>query len=247
MLIVLNDIAFGFKFQNKYVAIEKVKELIELIINLRKFNPTFRISACQRLGNVELADGYFLSQLFSEPQEVFERKYQTALKTFFLNPNIIASGEGVIKYKEQESRQLAATYEATGFLLSLVSEEDFLKEVVECDYCGNHLDEWTQVEIKNISIEEHISIYRHMLPIRKYEFNPKHKVNGGWGSEMDLSDDEAQEALNNAVEANSDTKHLIVKYKGNYYSFRSHIDIYYHGYKDETMPQNLKSKLCDLE
>ena len=59
---------------------------------------------------------------------------------------------------------------------------------------------------------------------------------------MDLSDEEAQKVLNTAIAAGDEKKHLIAKYKGRYYSFRCHYDNCYHGYIDDTMPENLKNK-----
>ena len=43
--------------------------------------------------------------------------------------------------------------------------------------------------------------------------------------------------LNETIVAIDDPKHLIAKYNGNYYSFRLHWDVYYHGYRDDTMSQ----------
>ena len=89
----------------------------------------------------------------------------------------------------------------------------------------------------------HIEYHKDALKIRKYEFNPKHKVNYGWGSDMDLTDDEAQQVLNSAIEAGDERKHLVAKYKGKFYSFRCHYSNCYHGYIDESMPENLKRKV----
>ena len=88
---------------------------------------------------------------------------------------------------------------------------------------------------------EHISRDRFLPGIRKYEFNPKHKVNVGWGSEMPLSDEDAQKLLNIALPIDGDQeRHLVAAYKGKYYSFRKHHGNCYHGYLDNTMPQNYR-------
>lgn len=244
MLVVLNDIAFNFKFPDKYKAINCMKQLIEVVAELRKANLGFKVSACHRLAESELTEGYSMSKLFSESESLFPKNYKSALRTFLLNPNIIEEGQGRVEYKEIYSKQCAYAFENNGFLLSFVTEEEFKKETLKCNYHSNMRK--TAVELKNLSHKDHIEIHRHILPIRKYEFNPKHKVNGGWGSEMDLSDEEAQRVLNEAIVAIDDPKHLIAKYNGNYYSFRLHWDVYYHGYRDDTMPQNLKNKLENL-
>lgn len=244
MLIVLNDIAFNLKYSDKYKAIKCMKQLIEVLVELRKADSGFKVCACNRLEEGELAEGYSISKLFSESEELFEKKYKSALRTFLLNPNIIDQGNGEIEYKGIFSKQCAYAYENEGVLLS-ISIEEFENEDVECRY---YIENGRKnVILNNLSHKNHIEIDRYILPIRKYEFNPKHKINGGWGSEMDLSDEEAQIVLNKAIKAKKDSKHLIAKHNGNYYSFRQHLDICYHGYRDDSMPQNLKNKLDNIE
>lgn len=243
MLVILNDIAFNFKFENKYDAVCTMKELIELIIELKKSNSTFRIYKSCRLEDIELAKEYFLSQFLNEPKEVIDRKYLSIFKTYMKNTNKMQDGKGTIEYKGFFSKQCAASYENNGFLLSLKTNEEFNKEIVGCNYFRNESDKKEYISIKNLSKIEHIQVHRHDLPIRIYEFNPKHKINGGWGSKMDLSDETAQKVLDEAIVANDASKHLIAKYDGKYYSFRCHWDNYYHGYRDDSMPQNLKNRL----
>lgn len=84
---------------------------------------------------------------------------------------------------------------------------------------------------------EHLEVHQKRLGIRKYEFNPKHKVNVGWGTEMDLNDAEAQELLLRALPVDEKESHLVAKKNGRYYSFRCHYGNCYHGYWDNTMPE----------
>lgn len=95
-----------------------------------------------------------------------------------------------------------------------------------------------EVDIPNIANAEHLDIHRKKLGIRKYEFNPKHKINVGWGTEMDLNDDEAQKLLLYALPVDREENHLVAKKNGKYYSFRCHHGNCYHGYWDNTMPEN---------
>ena len=46
--------------------------------------------------------------------------------------------------------------------------------------------------------------------------------------------------------ADKDDKHLIVRYKGVYYSFRCHWRNFYHGYQDNSMPEDMKRRLVDI-
>lgn len=69
-------------------------------------------------------------------------------------------------------------------------------------------------------------------------------INIGKISEMDLTDQEAQELLMKAIAADKDTyNHLIAKKNGKYYSFRRHHGNRYHGYWDNTMPEKLRKKV----
>ena len=63
---------------------------------------------------------------------------------------------------------------------------------------------------------------------------------------MDLDEKEAQYVLDKAIPAEQDERHLIAKYKGIYYSFRSHWNNHYHGYQDNSMPEEMKRKLYDI-
>ncbi len=249
MLIVLNDIAIKFKFPDKYMAIDKIKELLETVIELKKENMDFMVSSNFSLKDIELADGYYFSQLFYEPQSVFGRNYQTALKTFFTKYKRCALDESEVGYLGVYSNQCAYAYKNNGNLLSLQTKDDFSEDFLSCHYFVEGKDKpglCEDIKIRNLAVKKHINIHRFQLPIRKYEFNPKHKVNSGWGTEMDLSDETAQRVLDKAIVVGSDPKHLIAKCNGRYYSFRCHWDVYYHGYWDNTMPENLRHRLDEL-
>lgn len=227
-----------------------MKELLDLIIELKREDVNFRISTNSDLKDMELVDGYYFSQLFHELQSVFGRNYQTALKTFFTKYRRCELDQSEAEYSGIYSRQWAYTYKNNGNLLSFQTKDEFAGDFFVCRYYAegkNKPELCENATIRNLAVKEHINIHRHELPIRKYEFNPKHKVNSGWGTEMDLSDETAQAVLNKAIPAESDPKHLIAKYHGKYYSFRCHWDIYYHGYWDNTMPENLKHRLDGLE
>lgn len=101
-------------------------------------------------------------------------------------------------------------------------------------------DERQNVEISNIAVMEHIKTHEEQLQIRRYEFNPKHKIDVGWGTEMDLTDQEAQELLMKAIPTDHTYNRLIAEKGGRYYSFRRHHDNCYHGYWDNTMTEKYK-------
>lgn len=246
MEVVFNDIAAGYKFKNKYDAVEKMKTAIEVLISLRKQDPSFRLSSQTKVTGLEIASGYYFGQLFSEDNRVLSQNHKTALKTFFTNFNALSTNGGRFIYEGRESEQCGYAYENNGLIFSIGTKEDFLLERIKGEYWGERKVE-EAVSIDNIAHRDHLNVHSYKLGIRCYEANPKHKVNYGWGSIMDLNEEEAQFILNKAVIAEDDEKHLIAKYKGKYYSFRCHWKNFYHGYLDNAMPEYMKRKLTEID
>lgn len=245
MEIVFNDISLSCQFKNKYDAIEKLKNAIEILLCLRKQDSSFRLSSQKKVTGLEISSGYYFGQLFSESNDILTQNHKTALKTFFTNFNVLPHNVGKFMYEEDESEQCGYAYERNGLLFSVGTREEFLAERIEGRYSCEGLCD-IRVSIDNIAQEEHLIVHSRKLGRRLYEANPKHKVNYGWGSVMDLRDDEAQRVLDKAVIAENDEKHLIAKYKGSYYSFRCHWGNCYHGYRDNAMPENLKRRLTEM-
>ena len=57
---------------------------------------------------------------------------------------------------------------------------------------------------------------------------------------MDLSDSEAQELLNRAIEIEGN---IYGKRKGKYYCFQKHHDNYYHGYQNNNLELHIRNKI----
>ena len=60
---------------------------------------------------------------------------------------------------------------------------------------------------------------------------------------MDLPDDIAQKVLQEAIPVLNNYDHLVNFYNKKYYSFRRHHENCFHGYIDNTLPENVKSLL----
>lgn len=105
-----------------------------------------------------------------------------------------------------------------------------------------------EIDLRNLSKEEHINYYRKELGIRRYIANDKkHKFDrdnpygkGKIGSRMDLHDEDAQDLLNKAVEIKG---RLYAKRSGYYYAFQNEGDIDYHGYRVDDLGDDIKSQL----
>lgn len=245
MDIIFNDIAMKYQFKDKYEAMEKIKTGVEAIIYFRRQDTSFKISSQEKITGLEIAPGYYFSQLFSEKNEILSQNYKTAIKTFFANFNILACENDKFIFDGIESVQCGLAYRENGLLFSLGTRSPFFEQKISGEYTLDGQD-IKSVEIGNIAKKEHVDI--HWLKLRKriYEANPKHKANYGWGSLMDLKDDEAQFVLDRAIKAENDERHLIARYKNIYYSFRCHWKNYYHGYQDHSMPEDMKRKLKDI-
>lgn len=245
MEIIFNDIAMHYQFKDKYDAIKKIKTGIETLLYLRKQDATFKICSQEKITGLEIAPGYYFPQIFSENNKFLNQNYKTAIRTFFTNFNNLTCGKDKFVFEEKESVQCGKAYRTNSILFSMGTRDSFLEQQI----CGDYiLDETIERDIKidNIAKKEHADIHWFKLKKRIYEENPKHKANYGWGSLMDLEEKEAQYVLDRAIMAENDEKHLIARYKDAYYSFRCHWRNFYHGYQDNSMPEDMKRRLSNI-
>lgn len=245
MEIIFNDIAMHYQFNDKYDAIEKMKIGIETLLYLRKQDTTFKICSQGKITGLEIAPGYYFPQIFSENNSFLSQNYKTAIKTFFTNFNSLTCGKDKFVFEGIESVQCGMAYRTNGLLFSFGTKNFFLEQQISGDYIFEETIK-KDVKIDNVAKKEHMDIHWFKLKRRIYESNPKHKANYGWGSLMDLEEEEAQYVLDRAIMADKDEKHLIVRYKGVYYSFRCHWRNFYHGYQDNSMPEDMKRRLIDI-
>ena len=245
MEIIFNDIAMHYQFKDKYDALEKMKIGIETLVYLRKQNTTFKICSQGKITGLEIAPGYYFPQLFSEDNKSLNQNHKTAIRTFFINFNNLTCGKDKFVFEGIESNQCGMAYRTNSLLFSLGTKNYFFERQITGDYVFEETIK-RDVKIDNVSKKEHIDIHWFKLKRRIYESNPKHKTNYGWGSPMDLDEKEAQYVLDRAIMADKDEKHLIARYNGVYYSFRCHLRNFYHGYQDNSMPEDMKRRLTNI-
>ncbi|RKI89779.1 hypothetical protein D7V94_16475 [Parablautia intestinalis] len=245
MEIIFNDIATHYQFKDKYDAIEKMKIGIEALLYLRKRDASFKICSGEKLTGLEIAPGYYFPQIFNESNHVLNPNYKTAIKIFFVNFNSINCEKEKFIFEGIESGQCGLAYKINGTVFSLETNDSFTKQKISGKYTPDG-KKCETVEIDNISEKKHVDIHWIKLGTKIYEANPKHKANFGWGSPMDLNDNEAQYVLDRSVIAGDEDKHLIAMYQNIYYSFRCHWKNYYHGYQDNSMPENMKRRLTNI-
>lgn len=241
MMVVTNDLIVDDRFLNKYDAIMAIRNGISILKKLSEVTDFSRLYSSRNVfRGLELAPGYCMEQVFSENNENLPYIEKQLLKTLLLNFNTIETTEEKIIFEDRSSAQCAWAYRKQAFLFSLLIDPKYAAETIK----GKLIDQSQReasIELDNISKIEHIEIHKRKLGIRKYEFNPKHKINVGWGTEMDLSDAEAQRLLTKALPVDKEGKHLVAKQGVKYYSFRCHYDNCYHGYWDNSMPEHIRT------
>lgn len=240
MRVVTNDLILNDMFSNKYDAIRAIRDGICILKKLSEVTNFSRLYSSRNIfRGLELAPGYCMEQVFSENNEVIPYIEKQLLRTLLLNFHTIETTEERFVFEDRSSVQCAWAYRRQAFLFSLLIDSKYAAETFK----GKLVDKEKQkmnIELDNISKMEHIEIHKRKLGIRKYEFNPKHKINIGWGTEMDLSDEEAQGLLAKALPVDKEEKHLVAKKGERYYSFRCHYDNCYHGYWDNSMLEHIR-------
>lgn len=231
------------QFQNKYIAVQEIKKCLDILKILKK-NTNFQKLSSERhiFKNWEIAPNYFIEQLFNDQSGLLNKDEKLFMITMLTNFKKIQSQEDIFKIEESVSSQCAWAYLNHAILFSIPVVERWNTEKLVGVLKTRNKD--TEVQINNIAALEHIKIHVQQLQMWKYEFNEKHAKKYGWGTEMDLTDSEAQELLLQAVSVDNTYNHLIAKKRGKYYSFRRHHGNCYHGYWDDTMWENYR-KMAD--
>lgn len=240
MIAVINDISFQYPFATRELAIEYVHRFLDICKRIKREEVT---NICEiKTGIIdiqkEISPDYKLVQLLQNFQTREERTFLLSLLT---NQGTYCAEEGTpCQIDGKES--VICTYAMNNILISLLSHKLFETPVVKGSIEGKEID------IKNLSKEEHINYYRKELGIRRYVSNDKkHKPNrdnpygkGKVGSRMDLQNEEAQILLNKAIEIKG---RLYAKKNGYYYAFQNERDIDYHGYRADDLGEDIKGQL----
>lgn len=240
MEIVANDLVVQSRFKDRYSAVCEIRKCIEILKTLKQKTNFQKLSSESRFfENWEIAPNYFMKQLFNDKSGLLNRDEKLFLITMLTNLKTIQLKEDVFQLEKLTSSQCAWAYLNHATLFSIPTDERWSTETLSGVWKNG--DEDIQVKINNIAAMEHIKIHERELQMWKYKFSPKHAEKYGWGTEMDLTDSEAQELLLRAVSVDNTYRHLIAKKNGKYYSFRQEHGNCYHGYWNDTMPENYRN------
>lgn len=130
MEIVLNDIAWQYKCEDKYAAVENIKTGMNVLIELRKKDSSFKLHSKGKVTGSELASGYYFEQLFSEKEDIFPRKYKTAVRTFLLNFNTIGEENVNFEIGQYRSAQCGYAYFRKKAVFSIITDDFFSKDLL---------------------------------------------------------------------------------------------------------------------
>ena len=240
MNFTINDLSLSHQVENEYKAINCIQHFLQLIKQMKKIKILTAIYSDRKFSGWELAPQFYLGQVLNDKRLTKEERL--FLKTVLANCiRIETDVEYLFEFDGDSSALLAYSYFNNFFVLSIETKDIFTRPYL--DGILKKDSDTICVPIPNISCVEHLDIHRKNLGIRIYENNPKHKVNYGWGSPMDLTDEVAQELLQDAVPVLNNCDHLVNFYNNKYYSFRRHHQNCFHGYIDNTLPNNIKSLL----
>lgn len=240
MIAVINDVSFQYPFATKELAVQYMHQFLDICKRIQKDEIT-NIKKI-RTGLVDsqtyIGPDYKLIQLI---QEFKGREERSLLLGILTNRGTYQEDDRLVcKIDGKES--LICAQGIGNFLVSLLSGQIFseitIKETVH----------EKEVELRNLSKDEHIEYYRKELGIRRYHANDKkhkyHRENpygkGKIGSRMDLHDEDAQDLLNKAINIKG---RLYAKKNGYYYAFQNEMDIIYHGYRAEDLGEDIKRQL----
>mgnify|MGYP005757725249 CR=1 FL=1 len=241
MQIIVNDLSFKQKMPSKEDVLEKLLVFIRICHQLesgKMRNVEGRILADKIDVQFELAPGWKMIQLLQSVLPVEERRYFLSILMNRAPADPLPSEpfwcEGKFSY--------ACAMAKEGATVSLLSAEVFSKSLI----WGRIGEE--EAILRNIGREEHIHEHRHLLGLRIYRANDvKHKKlrrnfygKGRSASPMDLDQDQAQRLLDRAIEYKG---RLYGRFRDKNYSFQNEQDVYYHGYLDEELGDDIKREL----
>ncbi len=241
MKVIVNDLSFQYMIYSQEEALSRCMDFIRIchemesgrLKNVEKLILVDKINV-----QYEIAPGCSFMKLL---QQVLPREERGYLLSVLLNRESSEEiPEETFVCDGKESR--ACSVARNEAVISLMSSEIFSKSSI----WGKIGSE--QVSLKNIGRDEHILEHRQILGKRIYHANSgKHKKErwnsygkGKTASPMDLDDDEAQRLLDRAVEYKG---RLYGMYRGKYYSFQKEQDVYYHGYINNELGDDVKMKL----
>lgn len=236
MKVAINDLSFQYPFYDWHTADIALHNFLELCkeIKRKRYRCVEGIWGDVINCEYEIAPGHTLIKLIQNFQP---REERSLLLSFLSNSSCIFSE---IPFCLDGKESCVCAFAKDGAVISLNSQSLFSGSTLDGKLGG------MPCEIRNIAQSLHITLYNAVLGRRIYERNPKHPNKNPYTrgnmivSPMDLSNEEAQEALDRAVEVNGQ---LFSKKGDSYYTFRRHQGDLFHGYRNDQLTTDLKKRI----
>lgn len=241
MKITINDLSFQYSFYDKETALKSLYDFIEICrkIESGNFHNVEPKTYSKKIDpSIEIAPGQNLYKILQSFKTKEQRIYLLGLLTSRPTPKPISDTPFILDGK----RSYVCAHACENMIVSLLSHSFFENETIQGFLASK------EIEIKNLSKEQHIMIHRDVLGLRIYKANAvKHKRNkenaygkGKIASIMDLTDAEGQELLDKAVCINGK---LFGRKNGHNYAFQCEGDVSYHGYQVSDLSENILLEL----
>lgn len=235
MKVAINDLSFQYRFYDWKMADDALHDFLNNCMEIKK-KQYYNVEGIWSQSidrNVELAPGHTLIKLI---QNFETREQRGLLISLFANAPTVLSN---IPFCLDDKQSYMCAYAKDGAVISLNSNKLFS----ETSIIGK-LDGITH-KIRNIAHPIHICYHSAALGRRIYQPNPKHHRKAYMRADMvvspmDLSIEDAQKALDEAIEVEG---RLFAKVGDVYYEFRAHQANYYHGYRNTQVEHDILRKI----
>lgn len=233
--VAINDLSFQYCFYDWKTADNALHNFLNNCIELKKkrYHNVEGIWSQSIDRSVELAPGHTLIKLIQR----FETHEQRGLLLSLLANTPTFSSN--IPFCLDGKQSYICAYAKDGAVVSLNSNNLFSEMFISGELDGS------PYKIRNIAHSIHICHHSAALGRRIYQPNPKHRGKAYMRADMvvspmDLSKDDAQRALDEAVEVEG---RLFAKVGNVYYEFREHQANHYHGYRNDQIENDILKKI----
>lgn len=229
MHILINERSFISQANTSEEISKLISILLEVIRELQPIKGTNQIHVHSNFLNYNLSPTYTVNRWFKThfPNDDSKRFFRLLLTLGSKGPYIdrlldqkLSYHDCIFKQINVTSSSLAGAAYLEGTLVSLQNAPDFIEQTLTVQFSIDGKD-YQDKHLPNLTTPDQIWTVR-----PKYVPTAKH-AKGGWGTEMDLSDKEAQIVLDNGIPYG---KRIISYYQGKFYNFMPDNAGGYHGY-----------------
>lgn len=233
MYFFINESSFIGQARDIYKAEEFITELYLIIENIQPLQQDKPIQTASNIANEKICSNLTLSQWINNNTNSKNKRTQILARLFkkILTKGPFIDQQGILNscqcyFENEEVHQSSLSGAAyyRGVLISLQNSPCFSDEIVKVKF-GCEEQELQDIDIINlVKISQIKKIRRHYRP------SPKHRQmgeRGTKGTQMDLSDEDAQITLDNGIPYG---RQIYSYYKDKYYEFQSDNAGGFHGY-----------------